>query len=337
MNNHNANQENNEPTVLSPFHRGEQELQSRAGKREKIENMGRKIIRSFLPDQHREFYAQLPFIIVGSVDNDGWPWASILVGVAGFIRSPTPARLIIKSSAIIGDPLANTLKNSNASLGLLGIALNTRRRNRVNGRIAAANANEITVNVDQSFGNCPQYIQRRSIDFIREVGETGRNYNKQTFTTLNEEACSLIKTADTFFVASSVPTKHRPEIEGVDVSHRGGHPGFIKIEGKTLTIPDYPGNNAFNTLGNFIINPKGGLIFIDFTTGELLMLTGTVELLWDIDESMQAFKGAKRAWMFTLHHGIKLKDALPFRATLDEFSTNRLLTNRLLTNKPPIS
>ncbi|OUR62159.1 hypothetical protein A9Q74_06860 [Colwellia sp. 39_35_sub15_T18] len=332
MNNHNANQENNEPTVLSPFHRGEQELQSRAGKREKIESMGRKIIRSFLPDQHREFYAQLPFIIVGSVDNDGWPWASILVGGAGFIRSPTPARLIIKSSAIIGDPLANTLKNSNASLGLLGIALNTRRRNRVNGRIAAANANEITVNVDQSFGNCPQYIQRRSIDFIREVGETGRNYNKQTFTTLNEEACSLIKAADTFFVASSVPTKHRPEIEGVDVSHRGGHPGFIKIEGKTLTIPDYPGNNAFNTLGNFIINPKGGLIFIDFSTGELLMLTGTVELLCNIDESMQVFKGAKRAWKFTLHHGIKLKDALPFRATLDEFSTNRLLTN-----KPPIS
>ena len=137
---------------------------------------------------------------------------------------------------------------------------------------------------------------------------------------------SLIKNADTFFVSSFIPAKNRPEMEGVDVSHRGGRPGFVKIEGNILTVPDYPGNNLFNTLGNFLVNPKGGLIFIDFTTGDLLMLTGTVELLWDVNEDIAAFKGAERAWKFTLHHGIKLKDALPFRSTLGEFSPNSLMT-----------
>lgn len=197
----------NEAIVLSPFHQGEHELQTRAGKREKMERLGRKAVRSFMLNQHREFYAQLPFIMVGSVDDEGWPWASIVPGGVGFIQSPTPTTLNIKKSIIIGNPLAHTLKNIDAPLGLLGIELNTRRRNRINGRISTSNDNEITIKVDQSFGNCPQYIQHRSVEFVHKVGETGLHYNKQTFTTLDEEACALIKAADTFFVSSFVQIK----------------------------------------------------------------------------------------------------------------------------------
>lgn len=324
--NDDINQLNNKAIVLSPFHQGEQILQTRTGKREEVESMGRKAVRPFMPDQHREFYEKLPFIIIGSVDDEGWPWASILPGNANFIVSPTPTTLTLKSSAILGDPLATALQKIDAPLGLLGIEPSTRRRNRVNGRISESSNNEITVKVDQSFGNCPQYIQHRSVNFIREAGEVSSNYSKQTFTTLDKSACALINAADTFFVSSAVKAKYRPEIEGVDVSHRGGRPGFVKIEQNTLTIPDYPGNYLFNTLGNFLVNPKGGLIFVDFITGELLMLTGTVELLWDVNEDIQAFKGAERAWRFTLDHGIRLKDALPFRLTLGEFSPNTLLT-----------
>ena len=323
--NHDSN-ENSKTTVLSPFHRGEQELQTRAGKRERMESFGRKAVRYFMPDQHREFYAQLPFLIMGSVDNEGWPWASIVPGRSGFIQSPTPTTLDIKAQAIKGDPLAESLQKPGAHLGLLGIELNTRRRNRVNGQVSESNKNGITFKVGQSFGNCPQYIQHRSVNYIHEVGEVGSNYEKHNFTNLDEESCALISAADTFFVSSYIQVKDRPEMEGVDVSHRGGRKGFVKIEGNTLTVPDYPGNNLFNTLGNFLVNPKGGLIFIDFTTGDLLMLTGTVELLWDVNEDIQAFKGAERAWKFTLHHGIKLKDALPFRSTLGDFSPNSLMT-----------
>lgn len=316
----------NSNVTLSPFHSGEQALQDRAGKREKMEIIGRKVVRSFIPEQHREFYKKLPFIVVGSVDNNGWPWSSIVSGKPGFIESPNATTLQFNVGAIDGDPLANTILNDNIPLGLLGIEPHTRRRNRVNGRTGNALNNEIIFNVDQSFGNCPQYIQHRSIEFIREPTEISKQHSVEKFTTFDESALALINNADTFFVSSFIQTQHRPDIEGVDVSHRGGRPGFIKIEGNTLIIPDYPGNHLYNTLGNFLINPKAGLVFVDFTTGEVLTLTGTVEILWDTNEDIQAFKGAERAWKFTLSHGIRLTDALPFRATLGEYSPNTMLT-----------
>jgi len=322
----NTKNKNEIDTSLSPFHRGEHELQARIGQREKLEAIGKRVVRSYMPDQHREFFTKLPFMIIGSVDKEGWPWASILPARPGFITSPTPTSLEIKNWTIKGDPLAESLNKAENPLGFVGIELSTRRRNRVNGRVASSQKDRITVEIDQSFGNCPQYIQHRSVEFFREVEEVGQDYEKQAFSTLDDDARILINATDTFFVSSYIQSKDQPKIEGVDVSHRGGRPGFIKIEGNTLTIPDYPGNNLFNTLGNFIINPKGGLIFIDFSTGELLMLTGTVELSWEKNEDIKAFKGADRSWTFTLHHGIRIKDALPFRSTLGDFSPNTLMT-----------
>jgi Pyridoxamine 5'-phosphate oxidase len=46
-----------------------------------------------------------------------------------------------------------------------------------------------------------------------------------------------------------------------------------------MTIPDFAGNLFFNTLGNFLVNPKGGLVFPDWETGGLLQLTGDVEVI----------------------------------------------------------
>ena len=46
----------------SPFHHGEQEIQSRFGVREQIENVGQRFIRDHLPDDHRQFYPQLPLL-----------------------------------------------------------------------------------------------------------------------------------------------------------------------------------------------------------------------------------------------------------------------------------
>jgi predicted pyridoxine 5'-phosphate oxidase superfamily flavin-nucleotide-binding protein len=68
----------------SPFHEGEREIQERLGIRDKMETFGRRVIREHLPDQHREFYASLPFVLVGTVDGRGRPWASIVAGPPGF-------------------------------------------------------------------------------------------------------------------------------------------------------------------------------------------------------------------------------------------------------------
>lgn len=306
----------------SPFHAGERELQARAQMLEKMETFGARAIRPFMPDQHRDFFAQLPFMVVGGVDGQGWPWASILAGPPGFVTSPDAMTLSVASRLCLGDPLETAIRPG-AALGFLGIELGTRRRNRVNGRVRSVSPTALTLHVDQSFGNCPQYIQTRSVD---PLGEPAERPALQPLTTLDDAARGLIAGADTFFVASYIPETGAPGQGGVDVSHRGGRPGFVRVEGDVLTIPDYPGNFFFNTLGNFLTNPKAGLVFADFSTGELLTLTGTVELLWDGDRDVEAFKGAERAWRFTLDHGVRLAGALPFRSVLDTFSPNTLMT-----------
>lgn len=311
---------------LSPFHQGEQALQSKAGVREQTETIGKRIVRPYMPDQHREFYTQLPFLMVGSVDDDGWPWASILPGNVGAVHSPTPTSLRIHSKIIKGDPLNESYHRENAAIGLLGIELHTRRRNRVNGFINRGDNGSIDFEVGQSFGNCPQYIQHRHFKYIRNANQQGADYAQQTFSHLDKSACSFIEKADSFYVASAVKTTSQVIREGVDVSHRGGRPGFVKVAGNTLTIPDYPGNNIFNTFGNFLLNPKAGLLFVDFATGELLMLTGTVQLFWDKSEDLDDFAGAQRSWEFTLEQGMRIKDALPFRASVGDYSPNTLMT-----------
>ncbi|MEX5612780.1 FAD-binding oxidoreductase, partial [Pseudomonas protegens] len=71
----------------SPWHAGERQLQARAGVAERMEAFGTKVIRQAMPDQHRQFYGQLPFILVGAVDAQGNPWASILEGPPGFAQA----------------------------------------------------------------------------------------------------------------------------------------------------------------------------------------------------------------------------------------------------------
>lgn len=308
----------------SPFHAGEKAIQTRIGKRDEVEQLGRRMIRPFMPDQHRQFFGQLPFVIMGSIDADGWPWASILAGNPGFITSPNPKRLDVDLMPIADDPLHGALR-SGASIGLLGIEIPTRRRNRMNAHVLHANANGFALHVDQSFGNCPQYIQTRDFQFLRGQDTPVDRAPTVSFTKLDSAAQAAIAAADTFFVSSYVHTSNNEAGEGVDVSHRGGRAEFVKVSDNTLTVPDYAGNNHFNTLGNFLENPKAGLIFPDFTTGDVLMLTGTVEILWEDHPAVHAFDGAERGWRFTLNHGIRIHDALPFRATFGEWSPNSLL------------
>ena len=312
--------------ATSPFHAGEQAIQSRLGMRDKMERFGRQVIRPFLPDQHRRFYGQLPFVAAGSVDDRGWPWASLLVGKPGFVSSPDAGSLFVAATPFDGDPLAGAIA-SGAPLGLLGIELATRRRNRVNARVSSIGAEGFGLTVDQAFGNCPQYIQTRAVDFVRDPQEPPRTAAPiDRFSTLDAAARAMIGTADTFFVASYVRTGARSQVEGVDVSHRGGRPGFVKVDGDRLTVPDYSGNFHFNTLGNFLVNPRAGLTFLDFATGDVLLLTGMVELIWEDDPEVKAFRGAERAWRFTLDHGIRLTDALPLRWTFGDYSPNTLIT-----------
>jgi predicted pyridoxine 5'-phosphate oxidase superfamily flavin-nucleotide-binding protein len=266
-----------------------------------------------MPDQHRDFFAMLPFIVVGTVDGANQPRASILTGRPGFITSPDPRTLRIAARFDDRDPAAGSLV-AGARIGLLGIQPETRRRNRMNGRVTEIARDGFEVSVDQSFGNCPQYIPARAPRFPAErpPAEPARFEAAQ----LSPPAARLIASADTFFIATAAPAAGDAAIAGADISHRGGRPGFVKVavdDGATvLTAPDFRGNNAFNTFGNIALNPLAGLLFVDFARGDLLSLTGTAEVVWDGAE-LAAFAGAQRLLRFRVDQGVWLPRALPFR------------------------
>nr|WP_180202090.1 pyridoxamine 5'-phosphate oxidase family protein [Pseudomonas sp. SbOxS1]NYU01401.1 2Fe-2S iron-sulfur cluster binding domain-containing protein [Pseudomonas sp. SbOxS1] len=301
----------------SPWHAGEKELQAHIGVSERMDVLGRRVIRDQMPDQHRTFYQQLPFMLYGAVDADGRPWASVLEGEPGFAHSPEPGLLQFSSLPAADDPAQ---LSAGAAIGLLGIELHTRRRNRINGHIGAMTASDFAVTVDQSFGNCPQYIQLRQFRSVPLADPATRP--AQQFNELDEAAKGMIAEADTFFVASFVDVDG---VRSVDVSHRGGQAGFVQVEGNRLTIPDFAGNLFFNTLGNLLINPKAGLLFIDFNSGDLLHLSGRTEIILD-GPQVEAFQGAERLWMFHVEHVVRRPAALGLRWRFDGVSPTSLLT-----------
>lgn len=301
----------------SPFHAGELAIQKRMGVQARMDKQGRRVIREFLPEQHRDFFSQLPYVIVGTVDTAGHPWASILVGNPGFLSAPDDRTLQVTTQPLWGDPLRANLAEG-IDIGFLGIELPTRRRNRVNGMVTSVHSDGFEVQVQQSFGNCPQYIQARQSELQPfDASDPKPIYRVDHFGTAEQ---AMIATADTFFIATAYQSPSAGMASGVDVSHRGGKPGFVRIDDDhTLTIPDFSGNNHFNTFGNLELNPHAGLLLIDFQQGDLLYLTGTAEVIWEGDEIRQ-YAGAERLLRFHLKQGDRVVGSLPLRWSKPEFS-----------------
>jgi predicted pyridoxine 5'-phosphate oxidase superfamily flavin-nucleotide-binding protein len=289
------------PTPDWPFHAGERIAQVLAGG-----GSAGGAIRNAMPDQHRRFFAALPFAPVATLDATGAPIATLWSGEPGFISTPDPRTLQFALDLDPTDP-ATAAFAPGAPFGLLGIELHTRRRNRANGVISAVTPAGVTVAIHQSFGNCPSYIH------VRGASPAPRSSAPTLpFDGLDPIAAAAIARADTFFVATSARTDE--PTGGVDISHRGGPAGFVRISDSTLTIPDYAGNRYFNTLGNLVSDPRASLHFLDFTRGDLLVLQGTTEILWD-DPEISTVPGAERLWRFHVARGWRRPAAVPLRWT----------------------
>lgn len=299
----------------SPFHAGELEAQARAGRR--ANGAG---VRNFIPDQHRSFFELLPYLFVAVADAEGWPLATMLTGRPGFVHAPDSVTLRIDSTPEPDDPATTTLAHGK-EIGILGLDLTTRRRNRANGRIVDLNATGFAVEVGQSFGNCAKYIQRRTAHEAPPAPVC-----IETFAGLDAKARASIEGADTFFVAS----RSRAGIEacgGLDISHRGGRPGFVRVDGNALTIPDFPGNHYFNTFGNLLDEPRASLLFIDFESGDLLQLQGIATLDWNAGAATHV-EGAERLWRFDAVRGWRRHPAASLRWSFIDYSPVTLGTGR---------
>jgi uncharacterized protein len=114
-----------ENETTSPFHADERQVQRYLGV-EAIEQWARKVIRPYLPKQHRAFHTAQPFLIAAARDALGRPWATVLSGEDGFVTSPDSQSLMIDAHPPAGDALDGALRE-NDDIGLLGIELSSRR------------------------------------------------------------------------------------------------------------------------------------------------------------------------------------------------------------------
>jgi len=255
-----------------PFHPGELHAQQLAG----VTGAGGGI-RDFMPDQHREFFAALPFVLVASLGADGSPRAEVLCGT---FSSPDPHTLVVAAASTLAE---------GAQVGLLGIDFATRRRNRANGRVRSNRNGVLEIAVQQSFGNCPRHIRLRQVHAVARTARPARRF----------DGPGVLAGADTFFIATAGGA------HGVDISHRGGPPGFVQVDGMTLDVPDFDGNRYFNTLGNLLLDPRAALLYIDFDTGDVLQLQGAIAIDWHA--------AGGRRWRFTVASGAWAEAALPLR------------------------
>ena len=290
------------------FHDGERAVQRLAGVSALAERVGRSIRRE-LPPAARAFLAERRWIVIGALDG-GQPWPSLRSGAPGFVSAIDAHTVRIDAVPAAGDPLRDDLLQPGALAGLIAIEPATRRRLRFNGRVVANDRDGLVLEADQVFSNCAKYIQRRD---EAAAGDAARPASGRPAATLTDAQRERLRAADTFFIASARPG------EGVDVSHRGGMPGFVRVEGNRLEWPDYGGNAMFNTLGNLHVHPQAGLLVPDFGGFGALVVTGRATTDWSPARAAEHL-AAERVVAFAVDQVVEQTGVLPTAFQLREYS-----------------
>ncbi len=287
----------------TPYHEGELAIQRRAHESNIAERNG-VVIKDTIIGGALPFIRQQPMAALGSQDKEGRLWASLVFGNPGFLDPASDARsLRILLREADRQPADSLWRNIaiHPGIGMLVIELGSRRRLRINGRAVSIRADQVLMEIDEAYPNCPKYIQRRHVRRLASVGSFAAG-DAQHGAAFDPERTALIRRADTFFVATAHASR------GTDASHRGGHPGFVKVlDETTLRIPDYRGNSMFNTLGNLALNPAAGLVFPDFENRRILQLTGTAEILWDQADAAGESGGTGRFWHFHSEYWVETR------------------------------
>ena len=274
------------------YHKGEIQAQNFAGERKEADFNG-KVISNSIIEGALSFISEQEYVIASVSDSHSNIWTSVLSGEQGFIYAKNPRLLVIRKEQLDFVEQNPVLKHmqKRTSIGLLIIELASRRRFRINGKILNITDQEIHIKVQQAYPNCMKYIQRRHI--VNREQRHKPNMDVSFSEKISESQKELILSADTFFIGSGHPNGN------LDVSHRGGTPGFIKlIDDKIIRIPDFKGNSMFNTFGNLLLNNRAGIVFWDFKNNQLLHLIGTAQITWDDKDKNISDTG--RYWEFKI-------------------------------------
>jgi predicted pyridoxine 5'-phosphate oxidase superfamily flavin-nucleotide-binding protein len=300
-------------TTVAGYHAGELAVQRRAGVTAAAARLAAMAGPGVLGGGIPQFLAGRTFAALSARADDGTLWASPLIGAPGFLDAVGPTRLAIHYDIPETDPLHHLAANQ--PVGLVVMEFSARRRVRINGTLASRRDGTLTVDVEQAYGNCPQYIHRRET-----APGASSDTSARTGATLTPIDIAQIRRADTFFLGTFHPT------HGSDASHRGGTPGFVRVEADgSLWWPDYPGNNMFNSMGNLAENPEAALLFVDFDGGTALHLTGRAEIEWT-DHSSPGDDGSTGRRVRFIPHRFVARAAQVHSTDIEAYRDNPPLT-----------
>lgn len=284
--------------MSTPYHKGELAVQARADVQGMASRVGRSIASEMSPAL-RDFLEQQTFLVAASIDPSRRVWASVLTGEPGVARTLDESTLTVRACIEGSDPLQENL-GLGAPIGLLAIDLGSRKRVRINGAVTQVDDDTFTLRVEQAYGNCPKYIQKRDGEPSSTMASTTTAHIAHV---LSASQQALIERADTFFIATTHPHA------GADASHRGGKSGFVRVLSDCrLDFPDYAGNTMFNTLGNIEATGRAGLLFLDFEHDRALQLSGTARVVWN-ENRLASHPGAERLVEFVLERLVERQAA----------------------------
>ncbi|MFB6841148.1 pyridoxamine 5'-phosphate oxidase family protein [Streptomyces sp. NPDC056361] len=287
---------------MDPFNPGSLAVQERVGVRDLADHVGRSITPGIRPVAAAFLEAQ-PMLALGAADPDGRVWASLLTGPPGFTRATGPRTVSVAGGVPARDPLADAVTADGTPVGTIALDPRTRRRMRLNG-IARPSARGFTIEAEQVFSNCPKYLQKRELYGSDPAGRTEADAVRHG-DALTPDQVRRVRAADTFFIATAAP-------DGVDTSHRGGGPGFVRVDGpRELGWRDYPGNSMFLTLGNLESDGRAGLLFLDWETGTTLQLSGVARTEYGPEG---------RVTRFRVDHTVEIPAGSPLRWSAPEYS-----------------
>ena len=362
-------------TLHSQWHPGEQAIQRMLG----VPTRNNPTVHG-LKQAHAHRVTVSPLVAFGTLDEHGRPWVTVWGGEAGFCRPIAEDVLGVNSTADARfDPVVQALftprrdaqKSDPGETGLepggngiiteepvryeggkvmaaLSIDLATRDRLKLAGRFLVGSAVhtvpgvanlQMAFAVEEALGNCPKYLNKKHI--VPHV-PSPELVSIDNGLPLPREAVEVIEKADLFFIAS----KHGNG--SMDVNHRGGSPGFVRVfrndgsseggggdggdAGLVLVYPEYSGNRLYQTLGNLNEDPVVGIAIPDFDTSNVLYLTGRTTIL--VAERAAAYMPhAKLAVRIDVTEARFVRDGLPFRGSVVDYSPYNPPVRLLATEK----
>jgi uncharacterized protein len=299
-------------------------------------------IQSDMPRQHSDFFSGLMYFPMSTQDQKGRPWTTILscAGQTNFIKVKSDNELLIYAKLAEDDPFRKAVLDcahmQYRYFAALGIDFSNRRRNKLSGFILHSELSEdgntlmMHVFTTESMGNCPKYITQRELvhQESRPTTLMSSDLSRDTATAvvvLPKECRHIITSATTMFMSSIHRTtttmsdrqkKVLEDYSDMGLNHRGGNEGFVRALDQNdttyLVLPDYQGNNFFQSLGNIETDGEVGLVFPNFRTGDMLYITGFANNLYG-SEAHHLMPGAEYLTKIRIDDFVLIKSALQLK------------------------